>query len=146
MEAEKLLRITDKVAIPLTELRFRFSRSGGPGGQNVNRVETRVELLFDVLHSPSLNDLEKAQVLDRLRGHIDKEGVLHLIARASRSQLQNRAEAVGRFGELLARALRPRRARRPTRPGPAAHERRLRAKRGRSERKRERERPTVRED
>lgn len=146
MDKRKLLQITGGVAIPLAELHFRFSRSGGPGGQNVNRVETRVELLFDLLNSAGLTGREKAQILDRLKGYVDKEGILHLFAQSARSQLQNREEAIARFRKLLAFALRPRKARRPTRPGPAARERRLRAKRGRSERKRQRERPKANEE
>ncbi len=132
--------------IPPEELRFRFSRSGGPGGQHVNRVETRVELLFDVLRSPSLSPLEKAQLLERLKGYIDKDGVLHLIASSSRSQWQNRQEAITRFQELLVWALRPRKARRPTRPSRTAQERRLRAKRARSMRKQSRREPELEMD
>jgi ribosome-associated protein len=138
---EKALRITPQVTIPLEELRFRFSRSSGPGGQHVNRVETRVELLFDVGRSPSLGAAEKAQLLERLKSYIDKDGVLHLIASSSRSQWRNRQEAIARFQGLLALALRPRKARRPTRPSRAAQERRLRAKQARSARKRSRQRP-----
>jgi ribosome-associated protein len=138
---EKALRITPQVTIPLEELRFRFSRSSGPGGQHVNRVETRVELLFDVGRSPSLGAAEKAQLLERLKSYIDKDGVLHLIASSSRSQWRNRQEAIARFQGLLARALRPRKARRPTRPSRAAQERRLRAKQARSALKRSRQRP-----
>jgi ribosome-associated protein len=138
---EKALRITPQVTIPLEELRFRFSRSSGPGGQHVNRVETRVELLFDVGRSPSLGAAEKAQLLERLKSYIDKDGVLHLIASSSRSQWRNRQEAIARFQGLLTRALRPRKARRPTRPSRAAQERRLRAKQARSARKRSRQRP-----
>jgi ribosome-associated protein len=138
---EKALRITPQVTIPLEELRFRFSRSSGPGGQHVNRVETRVELLFDVGRSPSLGAAEKAQLLERLKSYIDKDGVLHLIASSSRSQWRNRQEAIARFQGLLALALRPRKARRPTRPSRAAQERRLRAKQARSALKRSRQRP-----
>lgn len=137
------LRITARVKIPLEELRFRFSRSGGPGGQHANRVETRVELLFDVARSPSLGAAEKAQLLERLKSYIDKEGVLHLISSSSRSQWRNRQEALVRFQGLLADALRPRKARRVTRPTRAARERRLRTKQVRSERKRARRRPEL---
>ncbi|MGQ9476909.1 MAG: alternative ribosome rescue aminoacyl-tRNA hydrolase ArfB [Candidatus Bipolaricaulia bacterium] len=136
----KALRITDRVMIPLEELRFRFSRSGGPGGQHVNRVETRVELLFDVPRSPSLSPLEKAQILERLKSYIDKDGLLHLIAGSSRSQWRNRQEAIARFQEVLAWALQPRKARWATRPSRAAQERRLRAKRVRSRQKQSRRR------
>ncbi|MFQ6033362.1 MAG: alternative ribosome rescue aminoacyl-tRNA hydrolase ArfB [Candidatus Bipolaricaulia bacterium] len=140
-----MLKITEGVEIPLEELRFRFSRSGGPGGQHVNRVETRVELLFDVRRSAHLSDSQRARILEGLKGYIDNEGVLHLFSRATRSQWQNREEVIERFRELLAAALRPRRRRRPTRPSRGARERRLAAKRRRSERKRQRRKPEMEE-
>ena len=141
-----MLQITDELAIPWAELRFRFSRSGGPGGQHVNRVETQVELLFDVLGSAGLTDSQRARILDRLKGYIDKEGVLHLVSRSTRSQARNREEVIGRFKELLAQALHPRPRRLPTRPGRGARERRLAAKKRRSERKRRRRKPEIDED
>lgn len=145
MESDKVLRITDKVVISLTELRFRFSRSGGPGGQHVNRTETQVELLFDVAGSASLTDYQKSRILDKLKGYIDKQGVLHLVSGSTRSQSQNRTEVIERFRELLAWALRPGKRRKPTRPSRAARERRLAAKKRRSEKKRQREPPELEE-
>lgn len=141
-----MLQITNEVTIPWAELRFRFSRSGGPGGQHVNRVETRVELLFDVLRSMGLTNSQKGRILDRLKGYIDKDGILHLVSRSTRSQSRNREEVIGRFCMLLAEALRPRKRRRPTRPGRAARERRLASKRQRSERKRQRRKPGIDEE
>lgn len=141
-----MLQITDEVAIPRAELRFRFSRSGGPGGQHVNRAETRVELLFDVLRSVHLSDSQKEQILERLKGYINKEGILHLISHSTRSQSRNREEVIGRFQELLTWALRPRKRRKATEPGRAAQERRLVAKRRRSKRKQLRREPEVDEE
>ena len=130
------LEITPDLAIPQGELTLRFVRSGGPGGQNVNRTATRVELLFDVAGSPSLNEQQRALIMRRLQGHIDGQGVLHLFSQATRSQWQNRQDVTERFRALLAGALRVRRPRRPTRPSAAARECRLRNKRLRAERKR----------
>jgi len=132
------LEITPELAIPPEEVTLRFVRSGGPGGQNVNHTATRVELLFDVAGSPSLNEHQRALIMARLQGYIDGEGVLHLFSQATRSQWQNRQDVTARFCTLLAGALRARRPRRATRPSAAARERRLRQKRLRAERKRHR--------
>jgi ribosome-associated protein len=139
------LRISRTVTVPLNELSFRFSRSGGPGGQNVNTRDTRVEVVFHVGQSPSLGPRQRARVAAKLAGRLDSEGALHVVASEERSQAQNRELAVGRLKELLAEALRPDPpARRPTRPSKAASERRLASKRARGELKRQRS--TVPED
>jgi len=127
------LVITPDLAIPLAELDFRFSRSSGPGGQHVQRADTRVELLFDVARSPSLTENQRECVRARLAGYLDNDGVLHLFSSASRSQLANRADVIARFQALLARALRPRKRRIATRPSAAARERRLAEKRARTQ-------------
>ena len=137
--------ISDDLAIPLSELHFRFSLSGGPGGQKVNRTATRVELLFDVRGSPSLSPHQRDLILLRLAGYIDGQGVLRLVSRSTRSQLLNRREAIDRFRRLVAGSLQVPRRRVPTRPTLAARERRLRKKRARSLLKRMRRRAT-RED
>jgi ribosome-associated protein len=134
------LPIQEGLEIPLAELTFRFSRSGGPGGQHVNRSETRVELLFDVARSPSLSEAQREQLLRNLAPYLDRRGVLHLVSGASRSQHENRQEVVRRFVRLLQQGLRRRRRRIPTRPHPASVARRLEAKRRRSLLKRERTR------
>ena len=82
--------ISDLLAIPAAELRFRFSRSSGPGGQHVQRSETRVELLFDVANSPSLSAEQKARIRQRLAGYVDGEGTMHVVSSVTRSQLENR--------------------------------------------------------
>jgi len=135
---EKVLRITDTLSIPLSELRFRFSRSSGPGGQHVNRSATRVELLFDVASSPSLTEAQRERALKALAPYIDSEGVLHLVSQAFRSQLRNREEVVEHFRTLMHKAMRVPKRRRPTRPSRTAQERRLVSKRRRSEIKRQR--------
>ena len=130
------LPIAPGLAIPLAELSFETSRSSGPGGQNVNKVESRVTLLFLVASSPSLDESQRELVLSRLRTRVSKAGVLRVSAQRHRSQAANREEAIGRFAELLRDALAEDPARRPTRPTRASRKRRLQGKRRRGELKR----------
>ena len=127
------------LAIPMSEIIFRFIRSSGPGGQHVNTSATRVELLFDVKQSPSLNDTERQRLLISLRNLIDQKGVLHLESQSTRSQLQNRRDVIQRFQTLLRQALKPRRTRKATRPTAAARKARLNAKKRRGALKRSRQ-------
>jgi len=136
MRIEDRLIINRHVAIPWEELRFRFSRSGGPGGQNVNRVATRVELLFDLAGSPSLTEEQRQRARQALASYLDAAGTLRLAADSTRSQWRNRQEVVRRFRALLRQALRAQRKRRATKPPPQAREERLAAKRQRSQVKR----------
>jgi ribosome-associated protein len=131
MSQETVLSITDTVTVPLAELHFQFSRSGGPGGQHVNRSETQVELTFDVAGSPSLNEAQRARVLSALKSYLDSRGVLHLTAQTTRSQHRNRAEVIDRFQRLMQQALHIPKRRRATRPPPQAKEQRLEEKRHR---------------
>jgi ribosome-associated protein len=133
---DEILRISKGVSIPRAELRFRFSRSSGPGGQHVQKSSTRVELLFDVALSPSLTDTERTRVLDRLSGYVDSDGVLHLVSQSQRSQWRNREEVVERFQELMQKALKRRKRRKRTKPTAASREQRLRNKKYRSKTKR----------
>lgn len=133
------VRVSRSVVIPDREIVFRFSRSSGPGGQNVNRRETQVELLFDVGASAALGPRQRARVMEKLASRIDASGNLRIVASEARTQGQNREAALERFRDLLAGALAPDPPkRRPTRPGRQATERRLETKRRRSRQKRER--------
>ncbi len=129
------LSITGSLQIPLEEFEFRTSRSGGPGGQHVNKVESRVELLFNVGTSPSLSNRQRELLLSRLRSRIDARGVLRIAEGGSRSQWKNKQEALKRFQLLLRSALRPVKKRRPTGPTPSSVERRLRGKKLQKEKK-----------
>jgi ribosome-associated protein len=129
------------LVVPAAELRERFSRSGGPGGQAVNTSDTRVELVFDLARSPSIPEQARARALQRLAGRL-VDGVVTVTASEHRSQLRNRQAARARLAALLAEAVAPPpRARRATRPSRAARERRLADKRHRGELKRARRAP-----
>jgi ribosome-associated protein len=133
------IRVTNGLSIPLEELVWRFSRSGGPGGQNVNRRETRVELVFDVAGSPSLTDRQRERAAQSLRRRLDSEGRLHIVVSDERSQFQNRELAIERFQAVMADALKPPPpARRKTKPSKGATQRRLDEKSRRSRIKRDR--------
>lgn len=129
------LRVTPSCSISLDELTWHFARSGGPGGQHANTSDTRAEVRFDVVSSPSLGPRQRARLLERLGP------VVTAAASDSRSQVRNRELALERLRSKLAAGLRVDRPRRPTRPGRAARERRLEQKRHRADRKRERRRP-----
>ncbi len=131
------ITVTRSVTIPESELSLKFSRSGGPGGQNVNTRDTKVEVIFDVAGSPSLGPRQRERAIRNLEGKLDGDGKLHVVASEERSQAQNRERAITRLQAILAEALRPDPApRRPTRPSRAAQERRLEAKRARGRLKR----------
>ena len=139
------LVISPDLQLPLTELEFRASRSGGPGGQHVNTSSTRIEVWWDLAGSPSLSEEQRARLLARLASRLDSSGRLRLVASGTRSQLRNREEATERLREVLAAALVVPRKRKPTRPTRAAKAARLESKRRRSATKRDR-RPPARED
>ena len=139
----EVVQISKTVAIPVSELSFRFSRSRGPGGQHLNKADTRVELLFDVAHSPRLTDEQRQLLLRRLANRIDSQGVLHVVSQETRSQRRNRERAIARFRALLAQALAPRKKRVATAPSRTARERRLRKKKRRSEIKKLRRKPLL---
>jgi ribosome-associated protein len=130
------LRVTRSLSIPLAELEWRFSASGGPGGQHANTANTRVEVLFDVAGSPSLGPRQRARLLDKLGP------VVRVVASSRRSQAQNRSAALERLADRLASALVVEAPRVATRPTRAAERRRLEAKRRQSDRKSARRRPT----
>jgi len=123
-----MIEITAGLAIPEGELSFAASRSGGPGGQNVNKVATRITLAFDVAGSPSLTDEQKALIRTRLATRISREGVLRVVSQRHRTQGGNRRAALERFIELLRGALAEEVPRVPTRPHRASRDRRVASK------------------
>jgi len=132
------LRVTRSVVVPERELRWRFSRSSGPGGQSVDTADSRVELSLDVSRTSALGPVQRARAMERL-GRRLVDGVLTVTASAQRSQLQNREAARERLAAILASALAPPPAkRRPTRPSRGAVERRIAQKKRRSRTKRDR--------
>jgi len=132
------LRVTRSVVIPERELRWRFSRSSGPGGQGVNTADSRVELSLDLARTTALGRVQRARVLERLRRRL-VDGVLTVTASEQRSQLQNREAARERLAKILAGALAPPPPRRrPTRPTRGAVERRIADKKRRGQTKRAR--------
>ena len=133
--------VTARVRVPRTELEFRASRAGGPGGQHVNTSSSRVELRWDVGASAALSPEERERVIRKLGRRVDSTGTLRVVSDSRRSQLQNREAAVARFQELVAAALATPKARKATRPTKASKERRLAEKRHRTLRKAERRRP-----
>jgi ribosome-associated protein len=132
------LHVRPTLVVPDSELRWRFSRSSGPGGQSVNTTDSRVELSFDVSASRALSELHRARITTRLGDRL-VDGVLTVAASEHRSQLQNRRAATARLAALLRDATSPPpRSRRPTRPSRGAVERRIAAKKRRGETKRAR--------
>ena len=127
-----MIRITDAIAIDEGELEERFIRASGPGGQNVNKLSSAVQLRFDVRHSPSLPADVRAR-LERLAGNrLTRAGVLVITAQRHRTQERNRADALERLRDLIRRAAIAPRPRRPTRPTAGARENRLESKKRRS--------------
>jgi ribosome-associated protein len=129
------LRIDERLAIPLAEIELRTSRSSGPGGQHANVTASRVEAVFDVEASRSLDEARRARLLDRIGP------VVTAVAQDARGQSRNRELALSRLAAKIATALRVRRRRRPTKPTRASRQRRLDQKRRAGERKRNRRRP-----
>jgi ribosome-associated protein len=129
------LRLTPSVSVPLAEIELRTSRSSGPGGQHANVTASRVEAIFDVRASRALTDAQKARITAKLGPRVTA------VSQDARSQLRNRELALERLRERLAAALHVPRARRPTKPTTGSKQRRLQAKRARSERKQSRRRP-----
>jgi ribosome-associated protein len=132
---EDVLVINEELSIPLGEIELRASRSSGPGGQHANVTASRIEAVFDVASSPTLSAEQRARLDEKLGDRVSA------VAQDARSQARNRELALERLREKLAAGLRRPKARRPTRPGRAARERRLEQKRRTSERKRGRRSP-----
>ncbi|MDG2291298.1 MAG: alternative ribosome rescue aminoacyl-tRNA hydrolase ArfB [Phycisphaerales bacterium] len=126
-----MLEISRSLHIHPSELRMQLSRSTGPGGQNVNKLETRVTLLFDVEGSSSLTDAQRQRIQTALRTRITKAGILRITSQRHRTQAANRQAATERFIALLREALAPIKTRRPTKPTRASKTRRLESKKQR---------------
>jgi len=140
-----MLEITPSFSIDERELQFEYIRASGPGGQNVNKVATAVQLRFDILDSPSLaSDLKRRLI--HLSGHrVNSDGILILEAKRFRTQEQNRQDATQRFVELVRKALIPPKPRRKTKPSAASKEKRLKAKKVKGATKRLRSTPFERD-
>jgi ribosome-associated protein len=133
-----MVYVTEGLEIPDEELAFTTSRSSGPGGQNVNKVSTRVTLLFDVEGSALLSPQQRESVRSRLPGRINRDGILRVVSQRHRTQLANREAAVRRFAELLREALTEAPERVPVRLPEKLNKVRLEEKRRRGRLKRER--------
>ena len=134
-----MIRITSNFAINESEIKEQFIRASGPGGQNVNKVASAVQLRFDVLHSPSLPEAVRRRLVHLAGRRLTGDGILVIDARRHRSQKQNRQEALDRLKSLLQEAAQPPRTRRPTKPSQASRRRRLESKRHRARIKRSRQ-------
>jgi ribosome-associated protein len=132
MVDESALEITPELRLPLSELDYRASRSGGPGGQHVNTSSTRIEVWWDVAQSPALSSDQRTQLLQRLGRRLDSTGRLRLVSSGSRSQLRNREDVTERLRSVVAAALVVQKKRKPTKPSRAAKAARLENKRRRS--------------
>jgi len=138
------LPITDNLEIPSSELRFSFDRSPGPGGQNVNKLNTRAELRFDLRTSPSLSDDQRQRLTAGLASRLTREGVLIVRSSRFRTQNRNREDCLEKFTALLNHHLRPPPPkRRPRRPSRAAAARRMDTKKRQSQKKALRRRPSA---
>jgi ribosome-associated protein len=122
--------IQEKIRLQIfnPELRFQMSRSSGPGGQNVNKVNSKVSLTFDIKASEQLTNDEKAKLMDKIKNRIDSDGILHIQVQEKRSQYQNKELAVKKFYELLAQAFKKKKLRLASKPSVSAVQERLKNK------------------
>ena len=135
------------VTIPADELKIRFTRSGGPGGQNVNKRSTRVEVSYPIATSRALTNRQRILALERLGSRIDARGRIHVVSSSGRTQAENRVLALARLQGLVADAVRPPpRARRATKPTRSAVDKRIKQKKLRSDVKRKRQKPGLDHD
>jgi ribosome-associated protein len=131
-----MIPVTPTLTIDESEIQWEFIRSSGPGGQNVNKVASAVQLRFDVVNSPSLPDDVRERLMRLAGQRMTEDGVLIINARQYRTQSRNREDALDRLIELVRQAAQPPKRRRKTRPSRAAKQRRLDAKRRQSDKKR----------
>ncbi len=140
-----MLIVNNRLQVPLRELQFTFVRSSGPGGQNVNKVNTKAVLRWPVADSPSIEEGVRRRFLERYRRRINRDGILTLTSQRFRDQGRNVADCLAKLRELLADVASPPKPRKRTKPGRAAVARRLKQKRLASEKKQSR-RPPSRDD
>lgn len=126
-----------------SEFVFQASRSGGKGGQNVNKVSTKIELNFDIPNSSLLYDEEKSILLEKLSNRIDKNGILKIVSQSERSQLLNKNRAIEKFYELLEKAFKKEKPRHKTKPTKSSQEERLKSKKVKSQKKSDRRRDFI---
>ena len=138
------LYVAPTLEIPLSELYFKFSRSSGPGGQNVNKLNTRAELYYDFAHSGVLSSVQREQIADKLRARLSVKGELVVNSERFRTQGRNREDCLEKLAALLAEVIKPPPPKRKkTRPGRAARARRLEGKKRHSDKKKGRRRPSM---
>ena len=130
--------VSPTLTIPPSEVSFRATRAGGPGGQHVNTSSTRIELLWDLTHSAVIAKDVRARLLEKLASRLDAAGMVRVVASDRRSQSQNKEAAAERLAKIVRQALVVPRKRRATRPTAASREQRLAEKKRRGERKRDR--------
>jgi ribosome-associated protein len=138
-----MIRLTDNIVVGDADIVYKFSRSGGPGGQNVNKLNTRVTLLFNIARCRGLTDEQRRRLMTRLASRISDDGLLKIVSQRHRTQQANRRAAQKRLAELLAAALEDVPIRKQTAVPHAAKQYRLRRKRRRSEIKQQRKPVTL---
>ena len=133
-----MIRVTANCTIDENELEFQFTRSGGPGGQNVNKVNSRVELRFDLAQSVSLSEEQRERLIEKLANRLTTESVLRLVSQSERTQSANKRVVLERLAAILKGALHVEKRRNPTKPTKASKRRRLDAKARRGQLKKDR--------
>jgi ribosome-associated protein len=128
-------------ALLFPELHFMASRSGGPGGQNVNKVNSKISLRFEIRQSQILTDDEKEIISQRLSSYLTKDGILYISSQESRSQLENKQAVLAKLDALLAKAFEKRKARKKSKPSQAVIKKRIESKKRLSEKKKWRQKP-----
>ena len=139
-----MIRVTDRISLDDREIKEKFVRSSGPGGQNVNKTSTAVELRFDVKSSPSLPERVRSRLMRLAGSRMNADGILVIDARQFRTQEANRKDALVRLATLIRKASEEPRLRKKTRPSAGSKERRIQAKRRRADVKRTRKAPRER--